>query len=51
MAENDSSRPWVPQQVVNFYEEHAARYRQLAPREFESEIAKALAQHERFMAA
>ena len=49
MAENDSSRPWVPQQVVNFYEEHAARYRQLAPREFESEIAKALAQHERFM--
>ena len=49
MAESDSSRPWVPQQLVEFYEEHAARYRKLAPRDFEGEVAKALAQHERFM--
>ena len=49
MAESDSSRPWVPQQLVDFYDEHAARYRKLAPREFESEVAKVLAQHERFM--
>ena len=49
MAESDSPRPWVPQQSTEFYEEHAARYRQLAPREFESEVAKALTQHERFM--
>src|SRR5215831_3275790 len=49
MAESDSPRPWVPQQSVEFYEEHATHYRQLAPREFESEVAKALAQHERFM--
>jgi glycine hydroxymethyltransferase len=49
MSEIDSSRPWVPQDLIEFYEEHAARYRQLAPREFESEVAKALAHHERFM--
>jgi glycine hydroxymethyltransferase len=49
MAEIDSSRPWMPQELVEFYEEHAARYRQLAPREFENEVAKALALHERFM--
>ena len=49
MAESDSPRPWVPHQSVEFYEEHAARYRQLAPREFDSEVAKALTQHERFI--
>ena len=49
MAQSDSSRPWVPQQLVEFYEKHAALYRKLAPREFEGEVAKALAQHERFM--
>jgi hypothetical protein len=49
MAEIASSRPWVPQELVQFYEEHAARYRQLAPREFDGEVAKALARHEHFM--
>jgi hypothetical protein len=39
MAEIEASRPWVPQELVEFYEEHAARYRQLAPREFEGEVA------------
>jgi glycine hydroxymethyltransferase len=39
----------VLQTLVEFYEAHAARYRQLAPREFEHEVAQALAQHERFM--
>ncbi len=49
MAELESSRSWVPQELVEFYEEHAAHYRKLAPRDFEGEVAKALAQHERFM--
>src|SRR5256885_1401915 len=49
MAELQSSRPWMPPKLVEFYEEHAARYRKLAPWDFEGEVAKALAQHERFM--
>jgi glycine hydroxymethyltransferase len=49
MAQLYSSRPWVPQELVQLYEEHAARYRQLAPREFEGEVEKVLSQHERFM--
>jgi hypothetical protein len=43
MAQIDSPRAWVPQELVEFYEQHAARYRQLAPREFEDEVAKVLA--------
>ncbi len=49
MPESDSSRPWVSQELVVFYEEYAACYPQLAPLEFEDEISKALAQHECFM--
>jgi hypothetical protein len=49
MAENASSRLWMLQKLVEFYEEHAVRYRQLAPSEFEHEVEKMLAQHERFM--
>jgi glycine hydroxymethyltransferase len=49
MAESDPFRPWVPQQSVEFYQEHAARYHNLTPREFDGEVARALAQHERFM--
>ncbi|HEY6411171.1 MAG TPA: aminotransferase class I/II-fold pyridoxal phosphate-dependent enzyme, partial [Ktedonobacteraceae bacterium] len=49
MPQTDSSRPWVPQALLQFYNQHAAPYRQLAPRQFSHEVEKALAQHERFM--
>src|SRR5215472_16711966 len=49
MAQGESDRPWVPQELVRFYDGHAARYRLFAPREFEGEVEKVLARHERFM--
>lgn len=42
MAESDSSRPWVPQELVVFYEKHSAHYRTLDHREFEGEVAQLL---------
>jgi glycine hydroxymethyltransferase len=49
MAQTDPSRPWVPRELLRFYDEHAARYQHLAPHQFGDEVERALTQHERFM--
>lgn len=49
MTPIDSPRPWVPQEVTHFYEEHAASYRARAPAALRDAIETALVQHERFM--
>lgn len=49
MTTQDTARSWVPEDSVNFYEKYARCYREFAPGEFEGEVEKLLARHERFM--
>ncbi len=42
-------RGWVPQSAADFYEASAERYRAFNPAEFEPEVSRLLAAHERYM--
>ncbi len=49
MSDEEIARPWMPSELARFYGEQAERYRTLAPGDFEGEVERALASHERFM--
>lgn len=49
MTSKEAARPWMPPAIARFYEEHAEKYRTLAPGNFEQEVAQVVAAHERFM--
>lgn len=46
--ENPAPRDWVPAESVRFYEAQAAKYRAMPARDFAGEVARALADHERY---